>query len=115
MAALARGGNESDEIDLDEHATWQPRDLHGGTGRPRVAHDAPVHLVHLWKVAHVHEVDSGFHDVLPGRASRAENRREVTEHLLRLRHDVASDDLSRAGVERDLAGGVEQSVGDDAL
>ena len=45
----------------------------------------------------------------------AEHRGEVRHHALGLRGDVAGDDLPGRGIDRDLAGGEQEAIGDDAL
>src|SRR4051812_14335247 len=87
--------DDGNEVDLDEYAARQAGDLDGRAGRPRIAHDARIHLVHLGKVAHVHEEDRRLHDVLPVRTRGPENGGEVAEDLFGLRDDVAGHDLPR--------------------
>ena len=49
------------------------------------------------KIAHVGEEHGRLHDVGPRRAGRREDGAEIPEDLLRLRDDVALDDLPVTG------------------
>ena len=54
---------------------------------------------------------TSFHVGADGR----QHRGEIRHHALGLRAHVARHDLTRRRIERDLTGGEEETVGDDAL
>jgi hypothetical protein len=80
-----------------------------------IAHDPRVHLVDAREILHVHQENRRLHHVAPTGTGLRQNGAEVPEDLLRLRDDVARDDLGAGRVKGDLAGGKEKAVRNGAL
>ena len=70
-----------------------------------------VDLVHRGEVAHVREEHGRAHHVLESDAGRTQQRAEVLHHLLGLGSDVAVDERTACGIERNLTRHEKQIAG----
>lgn len=95
----------SDALDFNKRILGKASNLDGGTGRPVVVEKTCVNTVHPRKVVQISKEDGGFEDSVQRAARCFQNRFQITKDLLCLGFNLPCDQLSRCGVERDLASG----------
>src|SRR6201998_3132990 len=112
----AKGPSEQgDQIDFDTHIFRKPRYLDRrarGLVRGEIAR---VDFVHRGKLPHIDQEDGRFDDALERGSRRLDDRLEIFEDALGLRRDVSFDHLLRFGIERDLPGEKNKTVGANRL
>ena len=106
---------QSDDVDLHQHVLGQAGDLDGRT-RGRIGGEvAAVNFVHGGEVVHALQKDGGLDHLRQRAAGGGQNACDVLQDALGLRGDVSGDELLRVGIERDLSGEKDKSVGLDGL
>ncbi|MCL6489701.1 MAG: adenylosuccinate synthetase [Alicyclobacillus mali] len=107
-------GAQGTLLDLDLGSTGQRGHLHGGASGLVIAEKRLARLVDHLELGEIRHEDGRFHHLVAPRARSREHRVEVAEHLLHLLLHAALDHLA-LGRERNLAGGVDESVHLDRL
>src|SRR5258708_38877876 len=100
-----------DYLYLHSRSLRQCRDLDGGPGREIRREVHRIDLVHTGEVGEVGQKDCAFDHVPKRKSLVIEAGLDVFQNAIRLRLDVASNKISRGGIEWNLAG-AEQHIAD---
>jgi hypothetical protein len=112
MMPARRDGH--DQLDLDQGPGGEGGHGHGAAGRPVIAHEPGVDLVHGGEVLHrAGQEHGGLHDVGPAGPDVAEHAGEVGADLAGLVGGVTGHQGAGGRVERDLPGQEDEVTGAD--
>src|SRR5204863_3739091 len=101
---------QRDQVDFQQAPFRQVRRLDRRPSGLVIAEVLGVDGVQRLEILEVGDVDGRFEDAVEVASAGAENGGEVLEHAMRLRAEIAFDEIVRGRVEGDLAGGVEDAV-----
>jgi len=104
-----------DDFNLHIRAFGQRGDLDRGTRGKIFREILRVNLVHAREIAEVRQEYRGFHDIGERQMLVVQNGFDVLQHAIRLRFDVAGNQVAVLGINRDLAGAEEQVADADGV
>jgi hypothetical protein len=110
-----RQSERSDEVDFDESILGKTSCLDGRAGWWSGNEVARIDFVHGREVVHVPEENSGLYDVIQRDARRFENGLQIFQDAFGLLANVGANKLVGLGIECDLAGNKNETVGFNRL
>src|SRR5437660_11014049 len=106
---------QCDYINLDQCIFRQPRHFDSRSGWRSRAEIFPVHFVHCRKIIHILQKDGGAHNLLQTAASRFQNAGKVFYRSIRLRSNIAGNELLVRRINRYLPRYKNESIHPDRL
>src|ERR1700751_2129992 len=104
-----------DEVDLNAGPKRQRGHRDRRAGGKGLSEILCVNAIHGDEVTHAREIHTGAHDIIETLTSCLENRREIPEDAICLRHNPSLDDLASGRVLGDLSAEVEETTDFDCL